>query len=166
MLSDDESNMKNEKNKSNNNERQDNEVPSLDASKVDSNDDSNWTVQHTKNSRRLAPSFTLSRLDLGTENPRSRSNNTTENVGSPNTGGGFKKKGKNNFLNLKNLTFPPVLRFTRDDLISLRKPTKILDCMKQHIDIISFRPLDPAYMKPLDQEEVGFLTIVYFFSFL
>jgi hypothetical protein len=38
----------------------------------DSNDD-NWTVQQSTRTRRLAPQFTLTKMDLGTESPRSRS---------------------------------------------------------------------------------------------
>ena len=46
------------------------------------------------------------------------------------------------------------LRFTKDDILKHRKLTKIIPEMREFIDIISIRPLDPETLKSLDSEEV------------
>eukprot|EP01035_Chromulina_nebulosa_P019019 gene19019-24839_t len=91
-------------------------------------DESNWTpVQQSNKSRRLVPHYTLSRHDLGAE---SRTKPVTEPV---------KKK---------------TLRYTKEEILELRKPTKILEEMTSLGDIISFIPLEPLLISPLSPEEI------------
>mmetsp|Transcript_14153 Transcript_14153/g.12816 ORF Transcript_14153/g.12816 Transcript_14153/m.12816 type:complete len:916 (-) Transcript_14153:1415-4162(-) len=91
-------------------------------------DESNWTpVQQSNKSRRLVPHYTLSRHDLGAES-------RTKPVNEP-----IKKK---------------TLRYTKEEILELRKPTKILDEMISLGDIISFKPLEPLLASPLSSEEI------------
>lgn len=47
-----------------------------------------------------------------------------------------------------------MIRFTRDELLALRKPTRLMPEMAQIPHVISVEPLDPASGKPLEPEEV------------
>ena len=47
-----------------------------------------------------------------------------------------------------------VVRMTKDQLLNLRKPTKILESMTGLTGIISLLPLKPLILEPFDHEEV------------
>ena len=47
-----------------------------------------------------------------------------------------------------------VTRFFREDILALRKPTKILPDMMQFADIVSIAPLDPVSFTTKDLDEV------------
>ena len=59
-----------------------------------------------------------------------------------------------------------VIRFTRDEVLSLRKKTKVLQDMVQYSDIVSVAPLDPASLHPITSEEVRLLLLFVINMFL
>ena len=50
--------------------------------------------------------------------------------------------------------FPLVIRFTREEIMSRRKPSKVLPSMLDLHDILSIPPLDPVSFTTLDYDEV------------
>ena len=50
--------------------------------------------------------------------------------------------------------FPSVIRFTREEIMSRRKPSKVLASMLELHDILSIPPLDPVSFTTLDYDEV------------
>lgn len=48
-----------------------------------------------------------------------------------------------------------VLRFTRDELLNLHRPTKVLPTLADMPDIISALPLPPVLTEPADFDEVN-----------
>jgi hypothetical protein len=47
-----------------------------------------------------------------------------------------------------------VIRFTREEIMSRRKPSKVLASMMDLHDVLSVPPLDPVSFTPLDHDEV------------
>jgi hypothetical protein len=47
-----------------------------------------------------------------------------------------------------------VTRFPKEELLRLRRPTKILESMRNMSDVISVRPLDPVCLEVFEPEEV------------
>ena len=47
-----------------------------------------------------------------------------------------------------------VVRFTRDEIIALRKPTRVIPDMLDVADVVTNDCLKPVLLKPIDPEEV------------
>jgi hypothetical protein len=58
----------------------------------------------------------------------------------------------NVLLYFQNLS--PVIRFSRDDMLRLWRPTKILPTMTELAEMISITSLEPMSLQPLGQDEV------------
>ena len=48
-----------------------------------------------------------------------------------------------------------VIRFSREDMLRLWRPSRILSVMTELPDIVSIPSLDPMSLKPLEQDEVS-----------
>ena len=48
-----------------------------------------------------------------------------------------------------------VIRFTREEILALRKASKVLSSMTEFPDIISVTALGPETLRPLEQDEVS-----------
>ena len=56
---------------------------------------------------------------------------------------------------IKCLSMPcVVVRFTRDEIIALRKPTRVIPDMLDVADVVTNDCLKPVLLKPIDPEEV------------
>jgi hypothetical protein len=53
-----------------------------------------------------------------------------------------------------------VTRFGRDELIKLRRPTKVLPAMVELLDILSIPPLDPVCFEPFEPEDVSWTITI------
>jgi hypothetical protein len=51
--------------------------------------------------------------------------------------------------------FLSVIRFTREEILALRKVSNVLSSMTEFPDIISVTPLGPETLRPLEQDEVS-----------
>ena len=108
------------------------------------NDESTWIVQ-TK--RRLVPQCDLTVKDLGIDSSKSVKPIVEAS----------KKKGYSNKSLFKSElhTFCfLVIRFTKDEILSLRKPSKILSSMSEMLDVVSISILDPVCFTRLEPEDV------------
>jgi hypothetical protein len=47
-----------------------------------------------------------------------------------------------------------VIRFNRDELLKLRRPTKVLPAMIELLDVVSIPPLEPVCSEPFEAEDV------------
>eukprot|EP00602_Paraphysomonas_sp_CaronLab_P005055 CAMPEP_0185032304 /NCGR_PEP_ID=MMETSP1103-20130426/20267_1 /TAXON_ID=36769 /ORGANISM="Paraphysomonas bandaiensis, Strain Caron Lab Isolate" /LENGTH=968 /DNA_ID=CAMNT_0027568149 /DNA_START=56 /DNA_END=2962 /DNA_ORIENTATION=+ len=92
------------------------------------NDSNAWTDVSSTKSRRLAPQFTLSKQDFGADRSRTAANQEAS-----------KKK---------------VIRFTRDEILALRRVTKCVPEMEGMGDIVSATALEPECLQPFDADEV------------
>ena len=52
-----------------------------------------------------------------------------------------------------------VIRFTREEILGLRRASKALSTMAEFADILSAHALSPESLRPLDQDEVK--SIIY-----
>ena len=68
------------------------------------------------------------------------------------------------FLHL--LAFCSVIRFTREEILALRKTSKVLSSMTEFPDIISVTALGPETLRPLEQDEVSIFTFIIIFCFI
>ena len=50
--------------------------------------------------------------------------------------------------------FNIVIRFNRDELLKLRRPTKVLPAMIELLDVVSIPPLEPVCSEPFEAEDV------------
>lgn len=48
-----------------------------------------------------------------------------------------------------------VIRFSREDMLRLWRPSRILSVMTELPDIVSIPSLDPMSLRPLEQDEVS-----------
>ena len=48
-----------------------------------------------------------------------------------------------------------MIRFSREDMLKLWKPSRILNSMIELPDIVSIPPLNPMSFQPLEQDEVN-----------
>lgn len=100
------------------------------SSEIVEGEDSTWTVQSSVKTRRLVPQFSLSRQDLGSDNVRSKVVPIVDPI---------KKK---------------VIRFTKEEMLSLRKPSKILSSMSDMLEMVSLTTQDPVCFEKLDPDDV------------
>ena len=47
-----------------------------------------------------------------------------------------------------------VLRFTREEIMALRRPTRVLPEMLPHTEVVSEQCLEPVTLQPIDPDEV------------
>ena len=52
-----------------------------------------------------------------------------------------------------------VIRFSREDMLRLWRPSRILSVMTELPDIVSIPSLDPMSLRPLEQDEVSGLKL-------
>lgn len=135
-----------------------------------SSDDAGWQVSGSTK-RRLAPSHQLSHKDLGADSPRSKATSQELAASKKKGRGGSQITGNVGFGPLyiwnviifcDNLLLPScvsplctaVVRFTREEIMCRRKPSKVLSTMMELHDILSIPPLDPVSFVALDHDEV------------
>jgi hypothetical protein len=58
-------------------------------------------------------------------------------------------------LKLFALSIISVIRFSRDDIMNLRRASRVLSSMVELPDVVSIPPLDPINFRQLEQEEVS-----------
>lgn len=111
-------------------------------------------LDHSKH-RRLVPQFSLTSQNLGSENSRGR---VAQNEPSRKTGITF-LFCSHTCLIYKYL----VTRYTREQLIALRKSSKILPSMTVMTEISSVTQLDPVCFTKLEPEDVIILKLIVYF---
>eukprot|EP00600_Ochromonadales_sp_CCMP1393_P000013 CAMPEP_0174977792 /NCGR_PEP_ID=MMETSP0004_2-20121128/13806_1 /TAXON_ID=420556 /ORGANISM="Ochromonas sp., Strain CCMP1393" /LENGTH=134 /DNA_ID=CAMNT_0016229015 /DNA_START=162 /DNA_END=562 /DNA_ORIENTATION=- len=94
----------------------------------DLNEESSWQVQSKP--RRLVPQHSLSRQDLEAESTKNKAAVAAAS------------------------TKPKVVRFTKEEMLTLRQPAKILSCMSDMLEIASLERLNPVCFQSFEPEDV------------
>lgn len=54
-----------------------------------------------------------------------------------------------------------VIRFTKDDMLALRKSSKMLSCMSDMLEVVSLTALEPVCYERLEPEDVSSLCLIF-----